>query len=211
MRERLGPVLLGPVLLGVAAVRFVLGLVAIPLAPVLFREHFVVLVLLRPTKEVLLAGGFLLRRGDVALPSLVLAAVPLLLGGVWLFFAIGRAYGAAILDDALPGRASRLLPGKRVKPLCGVLSRRGPVLVVLGRLAAFPSTAVATAAGASEMPARTFVLADALGGVLSFAEVVGAGFLLGEAYGLAGPWLTVLGVLVLAVAAVLLGRWLRGA
>ena len=42
-----------------------LGIVAILLAPALFDDHFVVLVLLRPTKEVLLAGGFFLRQDDV--------------------------------------------------------------------------------------------------------------------------------------------------
>jgi membrane protein DedA with SNARE-associated domain len=199
-------------LLWLAAARAALSIAANPLAPALYHDHFAVLVLLRPTKDVLLAGGFLLRRNDVALPVLAVAAVPLLLVGVWHFFALGRAYGPDIRRGrALPGLAGRLLPPTRINDWCAVLTRRGAPLVVLGRLAAFPSTVVAAGAGVSKMPARRFLLADGLGGVLSFVEVVGAGYALGEAYEEAGPWLTGAGVVVLAVAAVLFGRWLRRA
>ena len=47
------------------------------------------------------------------------------------------------------------------------------------------------------MPAGTFLPADLVGGLASIAEVVGAGYLLGEAYHDAGPWLTVVGVVLL--------------
>ena len=200
----------GP-LLWLTVVRAVLGIVAIPLAPGLFREHFVILVLLRPTKEVLLAGGFLVRDGRVSLVSLMVAAIPLLILGVWQFFALGRLFGDDIVKDRLPKPLRRLLPAKRVKSLCAVLTRRGAPLVLLGRLAAFPSSAVAAAAGVSNMETRTFLVADGVGGLLSFVEVVGAGYALGEAYEHAGPWLTGVGVVVLAVCAVLMGRWLKRA
>lgn len=198
------------ILLAAAAVRGALGLLAIPLAPALFEDHFLVLVLLRPTKEVLLAGGFLLRKGDVSLPLLVLAAVPIAVFGVWLFFGLGRAYGDELRDgSALPKWGQRVLPPKRVKALCRVLDRRGRGVVVLGRLAAFPSTMLSAAAGASGMEPREFFAADALGVFLSLVEVIAAGYLLGEAYKRAGPWLTGAGVVVLVVVLVLVGRWLR--
>lgn len=197
----------GRLLLWLAAVRVLVSLTAIPLAAVLFADHFVTLVLLRPTKEVLLAGGFQLRRHEVALLALAVAAVPLLLVGVWHFFALGRLYGTEL--DGLPRWARRILPKKRIEAICAVLTKRGAPLVVLGRLAAFPSSLVAAAAGASDMPLRTFLLADTLGAVLSFGVVVGAGFALGEAYEHAGPWITALGVAALAALAVTFGRWLR--
>jgi hypothetical protein len=112
-------------LLWVAATRMVLGVVAIPLAPALYHDHFALLVLLRPTKEVLLAGGFLVRRGDVSLPVLFVAAVPILLLGVWLLFALGRLYADDIRGDRLPGLAGRLLPPKRVRAMCEVRARGG--------------------------------------------------------------------------------------
>lgn len=193
----------------VAAARVALGALAIPLAPFLYREHFVVLVLLRPTKEVLLAGGFFVKSGRVSLVPLVLAALPLLLGGVWLFFGFGRAFGDELMDEDGPKLMHRLLPPKRVKELCEVLTQRGASLVFLGRLAAFPSSVAAATAGASDMPARRFFTADTLGALASLVEVVGAGFLLGATYDRAGPWLTAAGVAVLAGGAVLFGRSLR--
>lgn len=198
------------ILLAIAALRGALGLLAIPLAPALFEDHFLLLVLLRPTKEVLLAGGFLLRQGDVSLPMMVLAAIPIAVFGVWLFFALGRAYGDELRDgSALPKWGTRVLPPERVKALCRVLERRGRSVVVLGRLAAFPSTMLSAAAGASDMKPGQFLPADALGALLSMAEVITAGYLLGAAYKQAGPWLTGVGVVVLAVASVLVGRWLK--
>lgn len=200
-----------PALLWLAAIRTALSIVAIPLAPALFKRHFVVLVLLRPTKEVLLAGGFLLRRHDVSLPMLMLASVPLLLVGVWHFFAIGRVYGDKLTDGSMPRLVRRVLPAKRIKAMRKVLDKRGIPVVVIGRLAAFPSSLVAAAAGASDLETRRFLGADGVGGLLSFVEIVGAGFALGEAYEEAGPWLTGVGVVALATGAVLFGRWLKRA
>lgn len=210
-RRSKAPAWVGPALLWLAAVRTVLAIVAIPLAPALYRKHFVVLVLLRPTKEVLLAGGFLVRRHDVSLLALMVASIPLLLLGVWHFYALGRIYGSDLTGSKLPRFARHLLPAKRIKAMCKVLEKRGTPVVVIGRLAAFPSTVIAAAAGTSDLEARRFLAADAIGGLLSFVEVVGAGYALGEAYEEAGPWLTWAGVAALVVGAVLFGRWLKKA
>lgn len=168
------------------------------------------LVLLRPTKDVLLAGGFLVRRHDAPLVPVVLVAAPLLVGGVWLFYALGRAFREEIQSGAdLPRLVRRVLRPKRVKALTDVLEEKGSTVVVLGRLAAFPSSLLAAAAGASDMSPREFLPADALGALLSVGEAVGAGYLLGAAYKKAGPWLTVVGFVVLVALVVLLGRWLK--
>jgi membrane-associated protein len=197
-------------LLGLAAARTVLGIVAIPLAPVLFADHFVVLVLLRPTKEVLLASGFLLREGDISLVEVVAAAVPLAIFGVWLFYFLGRAYAEEIqAGEGLPRWAEKLLPPERIRKMCSVVERKGRGVVLLGRLAAFPSTLLGASAGVSGMEARSFLVADAVGGVLSITEVMVAGYVLGAAYKRAGPWLTVVGVVVLLGLLVGVGRWLR--
>lgn len=198
-------------LLWIAAIRAVLAVIAIPLAPFLYEKHFVALVLLRPTKEVLLAGGFLLRRGDVGLVPMLLAAVPLMVFGVWLFYFLGKGFREEIDDCDLPGLGGRLLPAKRIHKMREGLEEAGGKLVFLGRLAAFPSTVVAAAAGSSDMPTRTFLRADGLGAIAAVAEVVGAGYALGAAYKSAGPWLTAVGVAILAGAAVLLGRSLKKA
>ena len=120
------------------APRGVLSIAAIPLAPFLYREHFVALVLLRPTKEVLLAGGFLTREGDVGALPVLAAAVPLALFGVWHFYVLGRAYSDEIEKADLPGIAGRVLSPKRINHLRDGLSEHGWWVVLVGRLAGVP-------------------------------------------------------------------------
>ena len=189
-----------------AGVRAVLEVAAIPLAPALYRDHVALLTLLRPTKEVFLFGGFQVREGHAWLPTLLLAAIPLLLGGVWLFYALGRAYCEELADADLPGVAGRILPKARIDQMREVLEEKGPRVVFFGRLAAFPSTLMAAAAGASEVPFRQFAIADASGAIVSMCALYGIGYGLGEAYDEAGPWITGAGVVVLAVLLVVLGR-----
>lgn len=196
-------------LLVLAAVRLAIGLLAIPLAPFLYREHFIVLVLMRPTKEVLLAGGFLVRLGRVDVVPLIAAAIPLSLLGVWQFYYLGRQYADQIASGDLPGWVGRILRRDRIKAMQKLLDRKGTRLVFLGRLAAFPSTVLAAAAGSSDMRSREFLPMDAAGAFCSFIEVVGAGFVLGETYDEAGPWVTAIGVAILVVAALIVARFLR--
>lgn len=182
---------------------------ALPLAPFLYREHVAVLVLLRPSKEVLLLAGFVLRRGDASLPAVIAAALPLLLGGVWVLFALGRAYADCIDDPDRRGLARRLLPPDKLGRLADAVAERGPRLVFLGRLAVFPSSLVAAAAGAAAMPTRDFVAADAAGALGSASVLLLTGYLLGGAYESAGPWATAAGAAALLAIAALLGRSLR--
>ena len=194
-------------LLVIAGLRAVLGVAAIPLAPFLYREHFAVLVLLRPTKEVLLAAGFQIRRGDANLLLVVLAAIPLAIFGVWLFYFLGRAFSKELQEGkGLPRFADRLLPTEKIKDLCQVLDEKGPKVIFLGRLATFPSSLLAAAAGASGMEAKKFLPADLAGAAVGIAEVLVAGYLLGEAYKKAGPWLTAVGVAALLAMLFVLGR-----
>ena len=195
--------------LWLAAVRIVAGLVAIPLAPFLYREHFLILVLMRPTKEVLLAAGFLARKGDVNLLEILIAATPLAILGVWHAFALGRGHQDEIRKGKLPGIGRRVLPVDKIKKMQKLLRKKGPKMVVIGRLAAFPSAIVGAAAGSSGVSTRDFLPADGIGGLLSIAEAVGAGYLLGEAYEGGKKWLTLGGLLALAVLAFVIGRYLR--
>jgi membrane protein DedA with SNARE-associated domain len=194
-------------LLWLAGVRAVLSIAAIPLAPFLYKKHFVVLVLLRPTKDVLLAGGFLIKRHDANLPLVLAAAVPLAIFGVWHFYSLGRGFSKEIQSGhGLPRFFDRLLPTKRIKQLCGVLEEKGKRVVFIGRLASFPSALLGAAAGASDMSSKEFLPSDLAGGLLSIAEVVAAGYLFGEAYKKAGPWITAVGVVLLIALLVGVGR-----
>ncbi|MDQ3940252.1 MAG: VTT domain-containing protein [Actinomycetota bacterium] len=197
------------VLLWLAALRIALGVIAIPLAPFLYDDYFLVLVLLRPTKEVFLAGGFLARSGDVQIPLLVLAAIPLSILAVWIFYYLGRAYEHQIENERLPALAHRLLTPQRIKRFEAALEKRGPKLIFLGRLAVLSSAAVAAAAGAARLEPRRFLPVDLAGALVSIAYTVAAGYVLGEAYQHAGPWLSVVGFVALVAFAFILGRQLQ--
>ena len=197
-----------PALLTGAGVRAVLEIAAIPLAPALYRDHVAALVFLRPTKDVFLFAGFSVREGHAWLPVIVLAALPILLLGSWIFYGLGRAYADELADADLPGFAGRMLPKKRIDEMRNLLEERGPSVVFLGRLAAFPSVLMSAAAGASEVRWREFALADTAGAFVSMGALLGVGYVLGQAYDDAGPWITAAGVGVLAVLLVVLGRGL---
>lgn len=196
------------VFLWLAVVRVLIGLAAIPLAPFLYREHFIVLVLMRPTKEVLLAAGFLIRAGDVQLLEVLGASIPLMILGVWQFFYLGRRYCEEIDKGEVPGLGRRVLDPDKITKLQKVLDAKGSRLVFLGRLAAFSSATVAAAAGACNMRSREFLPYDAAGAIASAGLSLGAGYLAGDAYESVGPWLTAIAVAALVGAAVLLGRYI---
>lgn len=192
-----------------AVARAALGILALPLAPLLWERHYLVVVLLRPTKEVLLFGGFLARQGRVHLLQIVAAAVPLAIFGVWHAYALGRAHAGQIQRGSVPGIGARLVPVDKIRALQRVLKRKDWKLILAGRLAVFPSTLLGIAAGASKMRAKRFLLVDGVGGLISIAEVLTAGYLLGAAYKNGKPWITVAGVAALLAGGVILGRALR--
>jgi membrane protein DedA with SNARE-associated domain len=196
-------------LLWLAALRIALGIVAIPLAAVLYRKHFLILILMRPTKEVLLAAGFLAKQHKVNLFEILVAATPLAILGVWHAYALGRGYSEEIRKGKVPGIGRRVLPVAKIKKAQQLLRKKDWKIVLIGRLAIFPSTIVGAAAGSSGVKTREFFPADTVGGFLSIASAVGAGWLLGDAYASGKKWLTLAGVLALAVLAVVIGRYLR--
>ena len=137
-------------LFSVTAVRAVLGIVAIPLAPSLYHDHFIVLVLLRPTKDVLLFGGFLLRDGSIGLVPLLAAAVPLVVGGVWIFYALGHAYVdelSGTSSSGLPRVVRRTLKPERVRTMGDVLAANDHLHLPIAQLLKQASRAANANAG----------------------------------------------------------------
>jgi len=203
------------ILLWLAGVRVLLGIAAIPMARFLYERHFLLLVLMRPSKEVILAGAFLAKkRSDPGLLlQIVLAAIPLTILGVWHFYYLGRAYASEIKRGDLPGIQGRLLPTDKIHKLQKVLKKKGTKLVFVGRLAAFPSALVGAAAGSSDMKSAKFLPADGLGALAGLAEVIAAGYLFGSIFNPKDPrtsWIiTGLGVAALFGMFFLLGKYLN--
>jgi len=203
--------LLRRIAIGVAVARYVIPLVAIPaIIPLINRDQLALLVLLRPQKEfLLLAGARLALTGAPSVAILFAAYVPLMIVAVWAFFVVGRIFRPALDAGDAPRWLTRILPPEQLDLGRRVISRRGPLIAIMGRMAALPPTIMAAAAGASDVDGRRYLAADLVGALGSFALMVGAGLALGEAYEEYGIWITVAGVGVLIALVALITRWVR--
>lgn len=205
----LEPVTTRRILLAAGLLRIAVAVIAIPLVPLWFKDHFLLLVFMRPTKELFLAGGFLAKRGEVPLLLVCLAAIPLSIFGAWIFYLLGRSYAKEIDSGELPRLAQKILDPEKIKRFEKALDEKGTKLIFLGRLAVMSSAAVAAAAGTVSLAPKKFFPADLAGGLLSIAYTVAAGYFLGEAYEKAGPWVTGAGVVAFMGFAYILGRALK--
>jgi membrane protein DedA with SNARE-associated domain len=196
--------------LAVIVLRFAVPLAAIPAIPFLIRSDAALLVFLRPQKEFLLVGGAQTRvLGEPGFALLFLAFLPLGILAVSAFFLAGRAYRGALADGDGPAWLHRAIPPKQLELGRRVLARRGPVIALIGRLAAMPPTVLAAAAGLSDVHPRRYLFADGFGAVLAFAIAVGVGFGLGQAYEEGGFWITAVGVALFGLVIVLITLWIR--
>lgn len=197
------------ILLALGGLRIAVAVIAIPLVPLWFKDHFLLLVFMRPTKELFLAGGFLVKRGEIDLILLCLAAIPLSIFGAWIFYFLGRSYAKEIDSGNLPELAQKILDPEKIKRFEKALDDKGSKLIFLGRIAVMSSAAVAAAAGAVALSPKKFFPVDLAGGLVSIAYTVTVGYFLGEAYEKAGPWLTGVGVVAFLAFAYILGRALK--
>lgn len=199
------------VAVGVAIARYAVPLAVIPAIPFLIaRGELALLVLLRPQKEfLLLSAAQLARTGAPSIPLLLAAYVPFMVMAVWAFFIVGRIFRPALDAGEAPRWLTRILPAEQLDLGRRVLARRGPLIAVMGRLAALPPTIMAAAAGASDVDGRRYLAADLVGAFASFGLMVVAGLVLGEAYEDYGIWITVAGVVVLVALIALITRWVR--
>jgi len=205
------PRLLQRVAIGVAVARYAIPLAVIPAIPFLIaRGELALLVLLRPQKEfLLLASAQLARTGAPSVALLFAAYVPLMIVAVWAFFIVGRMFRPALDAGEAPRWLTRILPPAQLDVGRRVIARRGPLIAVMGRMAALPPTIMAAAAGASDVNGPRYLVADVVGALGSFALMVGAGLVLGEAYDEYGIWITVAGLMVLVALIALITRWVR--
>ena len=203
--------LLRRVAVSVAVLRYVIPLAVIPAIPFLIaRGELALLVLLRPQKEFLiLAAAQLARTGAPTVTLLLAAYVPLMIVAVWAFFIVGRMFRPALDAGEAPRWLTRILPPQQLDVGRRVIARRGPLIAVMGRMAALPPTIMAAAAGASDVNGPRYLAADLVGALGSFALMVGAGLALGDAYDEYGIWVTAAGIAILIALIALITSWVR--
>jgi membrane-associated protein len=125
----------------------------------------------------------------------VLAGVGAGIGHVPLPLAIGVVVVAAVVGDSVGYEVGRRFFGPRVLTMSlldrhagrmdraqGFLRRRGGIAVFLGRFTAFFRAMMPALAGASHMPYRTFLVWNALGGVVWGTLFVVLGYVAGASY-----------------------------
>jgi membrane protein DedA with SNARE-associated domain len=101
---------------------------------------------------------------------------------VWVFVLVGRIYREPLASGDAPRWLQRAIPQRRLAVAQAVLDKHGPAVAVLGRIGALPPTVLAAAAGASHASARRYLVADAVGALISFALMVAAGYAVGRAW-----------------------------
>jgi membrane protein DedA with SNARE-associated domain len=156
-----------------------------------------------PSELIMPFAGFLAAKGELH-PVLVVAAGALgsLLGALPWYFA-GRKVGAERLRRLAEqhGRWIALTPQEidRGKDL---FEKRGPLVLVFGRLVPALRTVVALPAGLAGMRLLPFVLWSLLGSVLWSAILTAAGYLLESQYERIEKWLNPISTAIFAIIAI---------
>lgn len=130
-----------------------------------------------PGETAAVLGGVLAGQDKVSVYWLAALVVLAAVAGDSVGYEIGRRYGTRILDTrALRGHRGRIDRAR------GLIRRRGPAAVFLGRFIAFFRALMPALAGISKMPYRVFLLFNALGGLVWGVGFVLLGYFAGAAY-----------------------------
>jgi membrane-associated protein len=169
-------------------------------------EAAVMLGVVVPGEIAILVAGAAAQAGAIPLWAVIVAGVAGAIIGDAVGFGVGRRYGERMLGW-LP---ERLVKPEAVRATTELLRRRGPIVVLIGRMTALLRALVPGLAGISGLTWRRFLPYNVLGGVIWATTVAVLGYLAGASLAVAQERLgmvsnIVLGVLVVVVLVV----WLR--
>ena len=156
-----------------------------------------------PSELIMPFAGFLAARGELH-PALVVAAGALgsLLGALPWYYA-GRKVGVERLKR-MAGRHGRwiALTPDEIDRGTHLFEKRGPLVLVFGRLVPALRTVVALPAGLAKMRLLPFVLWTLTGSVLWSGLLTLAGYLLESQYERIGKWLNPVSTAIFAIIAI---------
>ncbi|QMU75476.1 DedA family protein [Streptacidiphilus sp. PB12-B1b] len=131
-----------------------------------------------PGETAVLLGGALAAQGHAVLAWVVVTVVVAAVVGDSVGYEVGRRFGPSILSSRpLRGHQDRIAGAR------DLVRRRGAAAVFLGRFIAFFRALMPAIAGTSGMRYRTFLLFNALGGVVWGVGYTLLGYAAGAAYG----------------------------
>ena len=154
------------------------GLVAYAMvAALVFGETALFFGFVLPGEIAVVLGGVLASRGRVSLLLMMLVVVIAAIIGPLVGYEIGRRMGGRVVAS----RPLRRMSGT-VDKAGAALNARGAVAVLAGRFTAVLRALVPALAGTARMPYRTFVIYNAIGGLIWGVGYCLLGYLAGSAY-----------------------------
>jgi len=160
-----------------------------------------------PSEAVLPAAGYLARLGNLSFTATVLATTAASVLGALSLYGVGRAVGTERTD--LVARRLPLVRDRDLQRAWSAFDRWGWQSVLLGRLVPGVRSLVSLPAGARRMPLVRFTVLTALGSLCWNVLLLGAGYLLGAAWGATATASRYLEYAVVAVALGALLWWAR--
>lgn len=168
-----------------------------------------------PEETILALAGYLVWRGELNGPLVLLVGFASAVAGDNLGYWIGRR----LAFNALHRYAARLgIKTEHLATAEAFVARHGSLGIFVARFLPGLRFAAGPTAGAMRFPATRFAIANTLGAAAYVPLIVGAGYLIGHGFGvylerlrkvsLAVEWL-VLACAALSIAALTLRRWLR--
>jgi membrane-associated protein len=159
-----------------------------------------------PGEIAILVAGAAAQVGTLSLWAVIPMGVSGAVIGDAVGFGVGRRYGGWLLQH-LP---ERLIKPEAVRATSDLLRRRGPIIVLIGRLTALLRALVPGLAGMSGLTWWRFLPYNLLGGVIWASGVAVLGYLAGASLAVVQQRLGVASDIVLGVLAVAgLVMWLR--
>lgn len=146
-------------------------------AALVFCEDALFFGFVLPGETAAVLGGVIANEGRVSVYWLCAVVVLAAVAGDSVGYEVGRRYGPRILETrALRGHRERIEQAR------SFIRRRGPAAVFLGRFIAFFRAMMPALAGISRMPYPTFLLFNALGGLVWGVGFTLLGYFAGSAY-----------------------------
>jgi membrane protein DedA with SNARE-associated domain len=142
-----------------------------------FAEASILIGFVFPGETAVILGGVTASRGHVNIVVLIALVVTCGIAGDSVGYLVGQKWGRQLLRVGMLRKRRRLLDTALAE-----LNRRGSVAVFLSRFTAFLRAVVPGLAGISEMPYRTFLPANAAGGIVWGTSFCLLGYLVGHAY-----------------------------
>jgi membrane-associated protein len=162
-----------------------------------FAEAAILVGMVLPGETALLVAGVFCnaKYGHLNLGLMIVIAVVCAIGGDSVGYEFGKKFGPSLRRS----RLGRWVGERRWSAVDGFIHRHGGKAVLLGRLTALMRALMPSMAGMSGMRYRTFLLWNAIGGVVWAPGCVLLGYAFASALGVVGETLTWAPLIILAI------------